>query len=133
MSNHLKITDKSGYNPKWESPEALQEDIDRYFDSLMPEEPAFIEGFCVFVKISTQRFYANYSKKDNFSDTIERLQDRIKARLLKLTALGFTKTPFGIFMLKVLGYIEAGSDNKDSNNKPITINLIEAPKKESNE
>ena len=59
-----------GSGVKWETPEQLQQDIDKYFNST-PKEEWTMTGLAIAVNADYQTII-NYSKKESFYDVINR-------------------------------------------------------------
>lgn len=87
---------------KWATPEALQADVDRYFDYCKEEgKPETIAGLAYYTNVDRQTIY-NYNEKDEFFDIIKKARDRI---MMGLEETSITKGNAGtIFVMKQYGY-----------------------------
>ena len=67
-----------GRPPKWETPEQLQKEIDKYFlDCEANDEPLTITGLAI--ALDTYRdVLMDYQEKDEFSNTIKKAKQRIE-------------------------------------------------------
>lgn len=97
----------SGKPKLFESPEALQKEIDRYFDdSIADNTPVTIEGLCVFLNITRQTLL-NYEKEGGYNeyfDVIKMAKQKITANMITRGLMNEINTPLTIFLLKNQGY-----------------------------
>lgn len=116
----------SGSTKKWESKEALQKDIDDYFQRCnehtvmqmsfgVPVEinkpiPYSIEGLCVALGGVTRQTLLNYEKKEGYEeyfDTIKQAKAKILANLVERGLSGDNASALTIFNLKNnYGYVD---------------------------
>lgn len=108
--------DSPGQPPKWDSPEKLQKDIDKYFkDCEVTHKPYTIAGLAYALGVSRTTIY-NYSYKDEFFNTIKKARDRVMAYIEEQAIIkGNAGT---IFIMKNYGYtdkqeIDASVSSKD--------------------
>ena len=68
----------AGRPPKWETPEQLQKEIDKYFlDCEENNEPLTITGLAMALDTYRETLM-NYQEKDEFMDTIKKAKQRIE-------------------------------------------------------
>ena len=82
----------AGRPPKYETPEAMQTVIDRYFaQQFADEKPVTISGLAYELGMSTEAL-RNYGEKDEFLETVKRAKQRVEMfleeRLLLANATG---------------------------------------------
>ena len=89
---------------KWDSKEALQRDIDRYYKYCDDKNrPVTIAGLAYYLDVDRQTIY-NYEKKDEFFDTIKKAKNYIVMRLEEEAIMnGRAGT---IFVMKQYGYTD---------------------------
>ena len=91
-----------GRPKKWDTPEQLQKDVDRYFDYCKEEsKPETIAGLAYYTNVDRHTIY-NYDKKDEYFHIIKRARERI---LMGLEETSISKGNAGtIFVMKQYGY-----------------------------
>ena len=150
--DHIKLTTKqSGGRPaKFKTPEALQKQIDRYFEScwaqkvdtsgnpiflrdkngkqtkkkiLLQIKPYTITGLAVFLN-TTRETLTDYEAKKKFSDTIKRTKEKIHAYAEEALFIG--KNPAGvIFNLKNnWGWKDKTETDINAKIQPLIVNRI---------
>ena len=112
-----KTRDRPGQPPKWESPEKLQEDIDKYYEHcLTNDRPLTIAGLGAYLGVSRQTIY-NYSYNDEFFDIIKKARDKIMASLEETAIIkGNAGT---IFVMKQYGYTDRQEVALDSTKEAV--------------
>ena len=69
----------AGRPPKWESPEQLQKDIDKYFmDCEKTGEPLTITGLAIALGTYRETLMNYQEKDDEFFDTVKKAKQRIE-------------------------------------------------------
>jgi hypothetical protein len=91
-----------GQPKKWETREALQADVDRYFAYCKEEKrPRTIAGLAYYLEVDRQTIY-NYSYKEDYFDIIKKARNRIMMNLEEEAIInGKAGT---IFVMKQYGY-----------------------------
>lgn len=85
----------------WDSPEKLQEMVDKYFEST---DRWTLSGLAVFLGIDRQTLY-NYKDRDQFFDIIKNARDRVES-IYEERAI-YEANPTGvIFALKNMGWTD---------------------------
>lgn len=94
----------AGRPPKWETPEQLQKEIDKYFEECKKnDEPLTITGLAL--ALDTYRdVLMDYQNKDEFSNTVKRakqiIENAYEKRLIQNGRSG------DIFALKNFGWVD---------------------------
>ena len=70
-----------------------------------------IEGFCVFVKMARQDFYANYAKDKKFSDMVTRMREECEVDAREKFELGFIPTQLAGLWMSRYGYTTKSEGN----------------------
>jgi len=106
MSNQ-KSKKKVGRPKKYNSVEEMQVKIDTYFSDCDERKAIYtIEGLCYWLDMERQSLL-NYSKDEEFFDTIKRAKAKILARLQELASSGKHNATMAIFNLKNnYGYVD---------------------------
>ena len=129
------MSDLGGRPPMYETPEQLQEAIDRYFKSGIKQKTVVIgkapnnyevqipvptiTGLCIFLGFeSRQSFYA-YEKKEGFSYTIKKARLFIENEYEEMLAIG--NTTGAIFALKNFGWTDKIETEHSFNGVPSII------------
>lgn len=88
---------------KWETVEALQRDIDKYWEYCKEnDKPETIAGLAYYTNVDRHTIY-NYDKRDEFFHTIKRARDRILMGGEERAAAGIGGAG-NIFLMKNYGY-----------------------------
>jgi hypothetical protein len=93
-----------GRPKKWDSPEALQKDIDRYWAYCKDEnKPPTIAGLAYYTNVDRHTIY-NYAEKDEFFHIIKKAREYI---LMTLEEESIVNGKAGtIFVMKQYGYTD---------------------------
>lgn len=120
--------DKGGRPRIWDTPEALQEQIDQYYAWAKREKkPLTIERLAVFLDVDRQTIL-NYGKDDKFFGTVKKARDYVLAsKMDMLNSLGGVKTGI-IFDLKN----NHGFVDRQELKTELSINQIFIPEKDGN-
>lgn len=120
---------KGGRPPLYNSPEELDELIQKYFeDCERRERPPTIAGLAYWLEIDRQTIY-NYSNKDKFFGTIKKARDRI---IMNIEEELITRGNGGtVFLAKNYGYTDR-QEIDHSGNLQTVVNIIPASKVKNN-
>lgn len=120
--------DKGGRPRIWDTPEALQEQIDQYYAWAKREKkPLTIERLAVFLDVDRHTIL-NYAKEDKFFSTIKKARSFILAsKIENLTSLGGVKTGIIFDLKNNEGFVDKTEVKTD-----LSINQIFIPEKDGN-
>ena len=92
-----------GRPKKWATPEALQQDINKYWKYCETEQrPPTIAGLAYYVNVDRHTIY-NYKNDDEFFHTIKKARERIMMYMEESAAMGVGGAG-NIFLMKNYGY-----------------------------
>jgi hypothetical protein len=112
----------AGQPPKYNSPEELQREIDKYFES---ESIYTITGLALFLGFESRQSLFDYGKREEYSYIIKRA--KLKVENGYEMDLRSDKPTGSIFALKNMGWHETAktditTNGKDLNSLPIIVN-----------
>ena len=77
------MTNPVGRPPKFETPKAMLDAYNEYESNLAQGEIPDVEGFCVYAD-SYRDMFSTYEAKEEFSDTVKKIKNRIYAKKKQL-------------------------------------------------
>ena len=132
------MSDLGGRPPMYETPEQLQEAIDRYFKSGIKQKTVIvgkapnnyevqipvptITGLCIFLGFESRQSFYDNEKRDGFSYTIKRARLFIEQEYEEMLAIG--NTTGAIFALKNFGWTDSQQFDHTTKGEKINTTLV---------
>ena len=115
MENYFK---KHRWLPKYETPEQLRDEMEKYFDEKATnKEKATITGLALFLGFESRQSFYDYGKNERFSYVIK------KAKMAIENAYETNGSAFDIFALKNMGWTDRVTLEGGEN--PIKVQTVE--------